>query len=76
MRAICDKDINEVKLVLQKGYNKDAFEIEDKYGYNAMGLAAALNRVGILEYLIMRGFNVNQQDKYGNTPLMHAVINW
>ncbi len=76
VKAICEKDINEIKSILDKGFNTDKEALEDKYGYYAAGLAAALNRVGILEYLILRGVDINTQDKNGNTPLMHAVMNW
>jgi len=76
VKAICEKDINEVKTVLDEGYNSNVTEIEEKYKYSALGLAASLNRVAILEYLLLRGGDINGQDCYGNTPLMHAVINW
>jgi hypothetical protein len=76
LKAICERDINEVKEVLDKKFNMDEEHLEDKYGYKAAGIAAALNRVGILEYLILRGADINTKDKTGNTPLMHAVINW
>jgi len=76
VKAICEKDINEVKTVLDEGYDANTPEIEEKYNYTALGLAASLNRVGIVEYLLLRGGNINSQDVHGNTPLMHAVINW
>lgn len=75
-KAICEKDINEVKLVLDEGFNVNSQEVDEKYKYKALGLAASLNRVGILEYLLLRGADLNVQDANGNTPLMLAVLNW
>ena len=76
IRAICDKQINEVKEILDSGYDINDEIIDPKYGYKALTLAAALNRVGIIEYLFFRGANLDVQDEHGNTPLMIAVINW
>ena len=76
MRAVCEKDINEVKTVLDEGFDVDGLNIDEKYRYKAMGLAAALNRVGIMEYFLLRGADINAKDMHGNTPLMHAVTNW
>lgn len=76
VKAICEKDINELKTVLDEGYDPNTPEIEEKYRYTALGLAASLNRVGIIEYLLLRGGNIDAKDPNGNTPLMHAVVNW
>ena len=76
MRAICEKDINEVKSIIDEGFDINNLPVDGRYNYKSMGLAAALNRVGMLEYFLLRGGDINTQDNNGNTPLMHAVINW
>lgn len=75
-RAICEEDINEVKAVLDSGFDPDKEVLDEKYAFNSMSLAARLNRTAILEYLILRGADINIQDPSGNTPLMHAITNW
>ena len=75
LKAICERDINEVKAVMDEGFDLNS-EIDYKYNYKTLGLAASLNRTGIIEYLLLRGADVNIQDLQGNTPLMHAVINF
>jgi len=75
LKAICEKDINEVKLVLDEGFDLSS-DVDHKYNYKALGLASSLNRVGIIEYLLLRGADINAKDSQGNTPLMHAVVNF
>jgi hypothetical protein len=58
MKSICDNDINEMKLVIDKNLDLNQ-TIDSKYGLNAISLAASLNRTALLQYLIFRGADIN-----------------
>lgn len=72
MRAICKNDLKELKQVLDEGYDIDA-PVELQHERTALGLASFLNRPQLVEYLILRGANLDKPDGLGNTPLMDTV---
>ncbi|EGR28169.1 hypothetical protein IMG5_181740 [Ichthyophthirius multifiliis] len=75
MRGILENDINVVKDALDHGFCINS-SVDLKYGFNALTLAATLDKTAILQYLHLRGGNVDGFDLTGNTPLMHAVKSW
>ena len=74
LKAILENDINEVKILLDKGFDADR-ALELKYGCTALTLAAWFNRTAIMKYLICRGAHIDCLDGHGNTALMLAVKN-
>lgn len=76
MLAICEDDVREVKRVLDEGYNINETVVDLEKGYSAMSLSAELNRTTILDYLILRGGNVNKKDSADDYPISYAVRNW
>lgn len=75
MEAICEDDIGKVEELLDSGFNLTT-KICHERNYDAMNLAAVLNRVQIIKYLILRGGLLEFRDNEGNTPLLNAVKNW
>ena len=75
MEAICEDDIAKVADLLDAGFNPTS-RICHERNYDAVSLAAVLNRVQILKYLILRGGLLEYRDNDGNTPLLNAVKNW
>lgn len=73
LRAITSDDLKEVKKILQKPNFMIDEPIDKNYGFNALQFAALVNQFTIVELLLMYGANINKKDKYGNSPLMHAV---
>lgn len=49
--------------------------MDKKYGYNALQIAALTNHFPLIEMLALRGADINKMDRFGNTPLMLAVVN-
>ncbi|KAL4493155.1 hypothetical protein ABPG72_003240 [Tetrahymena utriculariae] len=74
-RGILENDLDVVKDALDHGLDINS-EIDLKYGFTPLSLAAILNRTAIIQYLFLRGADVNKFDRTGNTPLMQAVKNW
>lgn len=72
MRAICKNDLKELKKVLDEGFDIDS-PVDLQKEKTPLGLAAYLNRPQIIEYLILRGADVDRSDRLGNTPLMDTV---
>jgi ankyrin repeat protein len=72
LRAISTNNLDEIVTLLDNGFPIDA-KLEQKYGFTAMQLAAINNHFPLLEILCLRGANPNLPDKWGNTPIMHAV---
>ena len=75
MEAICEDEIGKVEELLDNGFNLTT-KICHERNYDAMNLAAVLNRVQIIKYLILRGGLLEFRDNEGNTPLLNAVKNW
>jgi ankyrin repeat protein len=73
-RAIATNDLPEVVALLERGFPVDE-PIDRKYGYNPLQIAAINNHYPLIEMLLLRGADINKQDKLGNTPLHHAIIN-
>jgi len=69
LKAICENDFEEIELLLDRGFDPNDF-IDYKYELTPLGLAAMLNRSQLIQYLYLRGADVNKQDKNGLTPLM------
>ena len=59
MRAICKNDIQDVKEIIDEGFDLDSV-IDYKYGYTPMILASVVNHPGILYYLALKGANVDK----------------
>jgi hypothetical protein len=74
LRAISTNDMEEIVGLLEKGFPIDGV-VDKKYGYNSLQIAAMVNHFPLIELLVLRGADINQKDKLGNTPLMHAVAN-
>ena len=70
--AIENKENEKVKALINVMNNID--EIIDDFGDSAIFLAARKNNIEIVNYLIELGTNVNQQNKYGETPLFNASL--
>lgn len=60
--------------LLESGFAIDQ-PIEEKYGFNCLQIAAINNHYPLIEILLLRGANINKQDRWGNTPLHLAIIN-
>ena len=74
MRSIATNQLDEVVKILEEGFPVDE-SIEDKYGYNSLQIAVINNHYPLIEMLVLRGADVNKGDKWGNTPLHHAIVN-
>lgn len=74
MRAISTNNLESVVELLEGGFPIND-EIEKKYGYNSLQIAAINNHYPLIEILLLRGANVNHPDRFGNTPLHLAIIN-
>lgn len=72
MRAICKDDMQELKKVLDEGFDVDAV-VDLKDGKSGLALAAQLERPLIAHYLLLRGASAQKKDLLGNTPVMYAV---
>ena len=72
LRAICKNDLEELQKTLDEGFDINA-EVDLQEGKTALGVASLLERTMIMNYLIMRGANIDAGDKHGNTPLHDAV---
>jgi ankyrin repeat protein len=74
LRAISTNDLEEVVGLLDGGFPIDG-AVDQKYGYNALQIAAMTNHFPLIEMLALRGADVNRRDRWGNTSLMIAVAN-
>eukprot|EP01017_Pseudomicrothorax_dubius_P048202 TRINITY_DN8735_c0_g1_i1.p1 TRINITY_DN8735_c0_g1~~TRINITY_DN8735_c0_g1_i1.p1 ORF type:complete len:217 (+),score=20.69 TRINITY_DN8735_c0_g1_i1:130-780(+) len=75
LRAICESDLDEIKNVLDEDFDPNS-TVDIRRGLNALSLAALLSRTSVIDYLLLRGANIDAQDSRGNTALMVATINW
>lgn len=60
IRSICDNDINELKLCLDS--NPELANAAIYQGYKPLTLAASLNRSGLIDYLVLRGADIEEVD--------------
>ena len=67
IKAICDNDINEAKLAIDKNPNSLK---STNYEFTPLSLAASLNRTAIIDYLLLRGASIDEIDNQGRTPLI------
>lgn len=78
--AACDGDIKKVENALQRGANINSTGLQgssaliDSEGCGLHGLLTK-SRVQLIELLIAKGAEVNQQDDQGHTALMYAARN-
>ena len=70
--AICRDDINELRKVLDEGFDVNS-PVDLDRGKRPLAVAALLNRPLLLKYLILRGANLDATDELGNTALMDSV---
>lgn len=61
------------KLLIDRGANVN--ETGGLYEFQPLNLAAIYGHTAIVKLLIDRGADVNAKNKYGNTPLIHALHN-
>lgn len=60
VRAICENDIQEIKLCLD--VDPSLLNKETYYKFTPLSLASSLNRVGLIDYFILRGAEINAMD--------------
>jgi ankyrin repeat protein len=65
-------DIDEIKALINQGYDVNYHKMED--GYTALMIAVSRGNVNIINYLIKNGANVNAKSKYGDTALIRASV--
>jgi hypothetical protein len=70
-RVITDEHCVNIVHVLS-AFGADSHVI-DKYGWNAVSLAASRGLTGTIEALVLSGVNPNTTDQHGRTALMTAV---
>ena len=58
MKAILENKINDLKAVIDEGVDLNII-LDKKYGYTPLTLSATLNRSAMIEYLYLRGANIN-----------------
>jgi ankyrin repeat protein len=67
-----DRELHKIEFLLNSGVLVDAV---DKRGFSALHLVMEdLQSAKILPLLLNKGADVNLQNKYGNSPLMHLFI--
>jgi ankyrin repeat protein len=73
--AAADGDLEKVKSLLAAGYPINAFD--DTLSYTPLHYAAKENQLNVVRYLIEAGadVNANEEEKIGNTVLMHVAAN-
>ncbi len=69
--AVLEGEIRNVKRILDDGNN---INVADKYGCNALMIAATNGHDDIVALLLDRCADVNAQNGYGQSAFMHAVI--
>lgn len=72
--AICRGDFDHVKDCLDR--SSGLLTLELYQGYTALSLATSLNKTAMVEYLLMRGADIDATDYQGRTPLIQAVSSW
>lgn len=70
--AVLESEIRNVKRILDDGNNINV--AADKYGCNALMIAATNGHDDIVALLLDRRADVNAQNGYGQSAFMHAVI--
>ncbi len=71
LALINGRNMQTIKSLIQLGAN---FKTTDTHGFGVLHKAIFGGRKEVIEYLISLGLDINQKDKYGNTPL-HCVRN-
>lgn len=69
--AVRDNDVSVMKKMVDGGFDAKTMDAE---GNGALHVAAASGAVGAGEYLLNRGFSIEQKGSGGRTPLMAAVV--
>lgn len=69
-RYVCDGNIKSVDSLLKK---KD-INVTSKNKSNLLHFATYCNKEDIFNFLIRKGIDINGRNKYGDTPLMYAVL--
>lgn len=70
--AICNGLIAAVELLLAHGSDVNACDIE-KVGTTPLHLAILINFEAAIRFLLQHGANINARDRYGKSPLRHAL---
>ncbi len=74
--AVIAGDTLQVGEALSRGAQLNLIDTrKNKNGRSAMNWAAWVDDVEMLEFLLARGANINQQNKSGYTPIHHAIEN-
>jgi Ankyrin repeats (3 copies) len=71
--GISHEDLELISTLLSRGFDVNSV-IDNKKKTTAMGLAALLGRVELIDYFFSKGSSLNSRDFEGNTPLMLAVM--
>lgn len=76
LTAVCEDDYDKMEKCLKDGW--DLNEPVDHEGkYNAVALAAHLDKLEVLHFLDLKGANISKgSGKHNFTPLMTGMMSW
>lgn len=78
MKAVCERDTQELKRCLEEGWRNSINDVVDHEGkYSALSLACYLDNLDAVHLLDLYGANLSAPvGKFGNTALMSSVTKW
>ncbi len=76
LRAVCEDDYDEIEKCIAAGWDlNDPIDYQGKY--NAVALAAHLDKLEVLHFLDLKGANLSSgSGKFNFTPLMTGMMSW
>ena len=76
LKGVCEGKIEEIEQCLSEGWDINA-TIDHEGRYNAVSLAAHLDKLEMLHFLDLRGAELSKgAGKFNFTPLMSGMMNW